>query len=260
MQIGICTSVDQAATLREVGVDFIEENVGGLLCPLQPEESFAPNLIRVQASPLPVLTANCFLPGTLKCTGPAVDVDAIAAFAETTFRRAALAGLKNIVFGSGGARQVPEGFSRETAFVQFVAVLKRLGPIAGEHGIRIVVEPLCRGDCNFLNTLDEGLAAVKACNHPQVGLLADIYHMTRNGETPDAITRCGSLLWYMHIAENAKRTAPGVAGDDFRPFLRALRQTGYDYVISLECSDFHMPGDAPAAVRELRRQLADVGY
>ena len=58
-------------------------------------------------------------------------------------------------------------------------------------------------------------------NHPAVSLLADLYHMARNGEKPEAILRVGHLLAHTHTAEKDERTPLGVAGDDQRPFLKA---------------------------------------
>ena len=93
-----------------------------------------------------------------------------------------------------------------------------------------------------------------------VRLLADFYHMARDGEPADEIAKHGGLLAHCHVAEAEKRTPPGVAGDDFGPYLRALKAAGYDGALSIECrwSDFET--EAPAAVRYLRDRLADAGY
>ena len=39
---------------------------------------------------------------------------------------------------------------------------------------------------------------------------------------------------YCYVAEKEGRTVPGVAGDDFRPFFRVLRESGYQGAISIE--------------------------
>ena len=51
-------------------------------------------------------------------------------------------GLKIIVFGSGGARKVPEGFSQDEAYKQLVEFAKRIAPEAKKRGIVVAVEPL----------------------------------------------------------------------------------------------------------------------
>ena len=52
------------------------------------------------------------------------------------------------MFGSGGARRVPEGFPKEDAFEQFVEFGKRIAPEARAHGLTIAIEPLCRDETN----------------------------------------------------------------------------------------------------------------
>lgn len=251
MPLGVCAGLGQAQALKQAGADFVEDGVQRLLVPQQPDEAFAPLLAQAQASPLPVPACNGFLPGSLRVTGPAAGHDAIVRYAETAFRRAQQAGVKVIVFGSGGARQVPDGFAPAAATEQFVALLKQLGPLAGAHEVTVVVEPLRRHECNFVNTVRDGAAVVQAVDHPNIRLLADLYHMLQNGETPDDLQAVVPLLAHTHVAEKANRTAPGVAGDDFRPFLRVLRAAGYRGRMSIEGK--WSPEQLPKAFAVLRQ-------
>lgn len=181
-------------------------------------------------------------------------------YAECAFQRASICGIDTIVFGSGGSRQVPEGFSAATAFDQYVALLRDLAAIAQRHRVTVVVEPLNRGECNLINTIAEGADAVRQVGDARVRLLADIFHMMRNGEGPEAILAHGDLLSHAHIAEVESRTAPGTKGDDFRPFLRALRSVGYDRRLSLECGFGDLAADLQRAVSTLRDQMRDSGF
>jgi sugar phosphate isomerase/epimerase len=155
---------------------------------------------------------------------------------------------------------VPEGFSGAKAFEQYVDLLRQFAPLAEENGVTIVVEPLNRGECNLVNTVLEGAEAVQRANHPAVKLLVDLFHMLRNGESPDDIVKVGPLIRHAHLAENKDRAAPGTHGEDFRPFLRALRRTGYNERLALEPIWTDLPGQLAAALAETRRQLADAGY
>jgi len=243
-QVGICTSVANTPA----GVDFIEENVQGYLKPEQPE--FIPT-----QTTLPVPAANCFLPGALKCVGPVVDLPRLVRYADVAFQRAKQAGIEIIVFGSGGARKLPEGFPKTQAEEQFVTYLKEIGPLAGKYGVTIVIEPLNVAECNFINSIPEADALAQACDHPNVCILADFYHMLRDGQTPDDILRHPTRLRHVHVAEKADRTAPGVKGDDFRPFLRALKQVNYRGMIAIESKWGDLATEAGPAVAELRRQI-----
>ena len=259
MKIGLCTSITNAAVAAEAGFDYIEENVQSLLVPDEPEEAFAPKLEAIQAAPLPILGANCFLPGALKCTGPEADVDRLERYADTAFRRARQAGLRFIVFGSGGARQIPEGCAWSLAWNQFLEGLRRIGPKAKRAGLAIAIEPLNRKECNFINSLEEGATMIKATQDPSYRLLVDIYHMKVDGEGPEAIVKQGRWVHHVHVAEKEGRFAPGTGGEDFGPYLRALKEIKYEGAISFECGWKQFPGDAAASLKGFREQVKAAG-
>jgi sugar phosphate isomerase/epimerase len=204
--------------------------------------------------------ANVLLPAALKVTGPDIDYARLDRYAHTVFRRAKEVGMTLIVFGSAGARMVPDGFPVAKGFEQYVDVLRQFGPLAEQNGVTIVVEPLNRGECNLVNTVLEGAEAVRRANTGGVKLLVDIFHMLRNGESPDDIVTVGPLIRHAHVAENKDRAAPGINGEDFRPFLRALRRAGYNDRLALEPIWTDLPNQVGPALNELRKQLSDAGY
>lgn len=260
MHIGICTSIAAAKTLpASLPIDFIEENVQSLL---QPQAADAVFEAALPTSPpaFSVTAANCFLPASLKATGAFVDEAALDRYAGVAFSRAAQVGIRTIVFGSGGARALADGFPKATAMAQFIELLRRLGPLAEPHGVTVVVEPLNSGECNFINSLAEGAKLVEAAGHPNIRLLADVFHMLRDKESSEEIVRFGHLLHHVHVAENQNRACPGTNGEDFRPWFQALRKVGYEGPISIECNWVDLPAQAGGAIAELRRQLADCGY
>lgn len=257
MNIGVCIDPFTALTWPSLPCDYVEANVQALFRPEEPEAGFDELAGQLAAWGGRVLAANCFLPADLKVTGPNVDRERLERYAGTAFRRAARVGVKFIVFGSGGARQVPEGWPLAEGFEQYVRALEMCAPLAAKHGIVLVVEPLNRAECNLVNTVLEGAVAVARVNHPNIRLLVDIFHMLRNGESPDDIVKAGPWIAHAHVAEKAGRTAPGMAGDDFRPFMEALKRAGYAGSMSIEG---HL-GDDPAgavvrAAAVLREQQA----
>ena len=139
-----------------------------------------------------------------------------------------------VVFGSGGARKLPEGWPKERADEQFVALLSRIGPLAERHGVTIAVEPLARVECNYLNTVDEGARLARAAGSPAVGVVADCYHWARNGEPAETILAAKGVLVHAHLATMPSRKAPGLEPYDFVPFFRALLAAGYDGRVSIE--------------------------
>lgn len=256
--IGVCTSVKNHEVLRKAGCSYIEESVQRFLVPTENEERFLQNYRESEKSGLPVYACNGFLPGRLKSVGPDAAHHEILAYAETAFRRANKAGVRIIVFGSGGSRGIPEGFDAEQAEEQFVKLLKKMGPIARKYNVIVVIEPLNRAECNFINTVAEGADVVRRVGHPNIKLLADFYHMSREGERPEAMMDAGGLLEHCHIAEKERRTPPGVAGDDFTGYFRALKEINYTGRISVECRWDNLAQQLPRAVANLRQQYEEV--
>jgi sugar phosphate isomerase/epimerase len=164
-----------------------------------------------------------------------------------------------IVFGSGGARQVPEGFSRERARGQMLDLLRRIAPMAQSHDVTIVLEALNTKECNFINSLNEGASLVAEVDHPGLRLLVDIYHMLMENEPAAEIVKHGRWIHHAHVAELQGRFAPGTSGEDLGPYLRALREINYRGMISYECNWQDFAKEAAASVKYFRGQLAAVG-
>jgi sugar phosphate isomerase/epimerase len=255
ISIGVCTSIDNNELLFNAGYSFIEESVRNFLVPMNSDDEFAENLKKLESSELSVEACNLFLPGSLKSVGKEADHDKIASYAETAFRRAKEAGVGIIVFGSGGSRRIPEGFSPEQARNQFISLGKILGPIAGQYGVTIVLEPLNKRECNFINSVSEAGELVKEIDHPNFLLLADIYHMNMDDEGPESIVKYGHLIRHVHIAEEVDRAAPGTHNEDFRPYFEALNKVNYNGRISVECRWESMENQASIAIEAIRSQL-----
>lgn len=256
-EIGVCTRLANAAVLAAGGCDYVEEGVRAFLIPQEPEDKLGPNLEALRIAPLKVPVCNGFLPGELKAVGPEARPEDILAYAGAAFQRAARAGVGIIVWGSGASRKIPEGWTRARAEEQFRDLARRTAILAAASGVVLTLEPLHRGETNFINNLREGAAMVQAVDHPNFRLLADIYHILREGERPDEIESYGRWLRHCHIAEIEKRTPPGTAGDDFRPFLRALRRVGYSGRLSIEGGWDDLARQVGPAVAALKRQIAE---
>jgi len=257
-RIGVCTALRNVPQLQKAGCSYVEIGISSFLIPTKSDSEFASNLAEIKASALPVLSGNGFFPGDIRLTGPDVDMKKIVAYGEIAIRRAKEAGLKTMVLGSSKARNIPDGFSREKAEKQFVAICKKLGKIAKRYDIYIALEPLQPSETNFMNTVTEGAAIAKKVNSPYVGVNADFFHMMRSKEQPKAIVDAAKYIKHCHIAELAGRTPPGTDGDDFRPFFRALRQINYQGEISIEAGWKNFDTQVVTAVAEMKRQIKEV--
>jgi sugar phosphate isomerase/epimerase len=75
-------------------------------------------------------------------------------------------------------------------------------------------------------------------------------------DTPADLKAAMDVVIHVEIAEKAERTVPGVKGDDFRPFFRVLRDSGYKGLCNIE--GHWKPGQIPNSITEIRKQEADV--
>jgi sugar phosphate isomerase/epimerase len=259
LSLGVFASYDHAKYLRDLGCSYIEESVGGFLIPKEGDSRFKQNMGDLNKLRFPIRSYVILLPGELKTVGPEANHEGVLQRTELALKRAKACGSKYIVFGSGGARNIPEGFDREKAKAQHIAVTRKMAPLAEKYGVRIAVEPLNRGETNFINSLAEGVEIIDAVNSPGVRLLCDIYHMLKEDESPEEITRFGKYIIHCHIAEKEKRTPPGVMGDDFRPYLSALKKTGYKGGLSIECFQYtDFDREIKTGIEVLRKQISEV--
>jgi sugar phosphate isomerase/epimerase len=249
MQYGVCCSPAIAGKLAQAGFDFFEGTVAEILSPRDDAAAFATSLAQVRHAPLPCSAVNCFIPGDLRITGPGVDLAALEKYATTTFDRAVKAGVGVVVFGSGGARRIPDGYSAEKAHDQLVEFCRMLAPAARARSVTVAVEPLNRAECNVLTSVEECAALVREVNHPAVRLLVDAYHHLKDKGSLPAITVHGALLAHVHIATVPNRLPPGAEFCDFVPFFAALIAGGYDGRISIEAN-------LAAPETDLRKALA----
>lgn len=256
---GITGRLGNARMLKDAGCDYIEEAVGGLLMPNKGDDEFAKRLPEISAALIPVKNCNSFLPGELKSVGPDAKIDAVLAYANTAFKRARMVGIDVITYGSGGSRKIPDGFAKEDAKKQFIEILKGMGPLAAAQNLRVAVEPLRKEECNFLNNIREVAEMIRAANHPNVGITADLYHMVLGGDVPADLDANIDILHHFHLAEKEKRALPGVAGDDFRGWFGVLAKHGWKGRVSIEANGGGDQAALTKAFAYLRTQAKEAG-
>ena len=257
-RLGIVAPLEQDSLIYASGFRMLGESVGRMLSPSLSEEQFQQNLARIKKAKCKVLLCNIFISGKMKIAGPGVDESRIVAYADTVFSRAEKAGIRMIVLGSGGARRIPDGYDVKKAQADFALLCRKLAMVAKKYSIMIALESLQAAETNFLVTLKSAAEVVRAVDHPNFKLNADIFHMMREGESPQSIVDAGDILVYCEIAEKQKRSFPGVEGDDFKPYLRALRKANYKGYIFIEGNTSNPLNDMPLSFKYLTRQLEEV--
>jgi len=87
IRLGICTSPYDLELVARMGYDYVEANLTWLS--ERSDEEFEEILAKAKTAPIGVEVCNCMLPGTLKVVGDQVDENAVRAYLEKAFYRAA---------------------------------------------------------------------------------------------------------------------------------------------------------------------------
>ena len=251
VQVGYCSTLKNIEAAKAAGFDYVE--LGTTEIAALSDDEYEKAVIHIKQVGLPVPVVNLFLPAALKVTGPQTDRDQQMAYVKKAFARLARLGTEIVVFGSGGARRVPEGFPKEDAFAQLVEFGKRIAPEARAHGLTIAIEPLRREETNIINSAAEGLELVTAIGDPNFQLMVDFYHLASEKEDPEIVVRARDHIRHLHMANPQGRVFPLRWDEyDYAPFFASLRTIKFDKRISVEASTKDFPSEAPQAIALLR--------
>ena len=249
MRIGLCTGLENLELTERLGFDYIECTVSGIAAMTGAEYENA--LAAVEKSKIKVERMNVLFPGTIKLIGPEKDQKVIDEYLEKAFSRIGALGAKTVVFGSGKARAIPENIPFGKGYRELVAVTKRMGEIAGKHGLCIAIEPLNREETNSVNSVKEGAMLEADADSSAVGLLADLYHILKENESLDNILAAKQLK-HTHIALLEGRGFPVKATDEVKAFFGVLKKIGYTGTMSVEGKTENLEKDAALSLAVLR--------
>ena len=238
------------------GFDYCEPSVARVMALGDSEfEAARSNAAR---SRVHVEAMNSFIPADLKIVGPNVDRSRLDAYVAAALQRAEQLQAKVVVFGSGGARHVPEGFPRAQAWRQLREFLRATGDEIErrKYGMVIGIEALRKAESNIVNTSGEAHRLSLETDHPKVRVIVDFFHLTVEGESPTILRRIKDRLVHCHFSNPVQgRFFPRDVSEcpGYGPFFANLRAIGYRGRISLEASSPDAQSDVPAGLAVLRR-------
>lgn len=113
--------------------------------------------------------------------------------------------------------------------------LRALGPIAGDAGITLGVEPLNRFETDMINLVEQAVSLVQEVDDPAYKIHLDTFHANIEEKSiPDAIRMLGNgMLGHVHACEN-DRGIPGTGHIDWIGIRDALSEIGYDGAVVIE--------------------------
>jgi sugar phosphate isomerase/epimerase len=241
--------------VARAGYDYIEPALSKTVA-LAPADREAA-LKKLAASGLKVETMNWFMPGSdIKVVGPDVDAAKIRAYLDSSLALAERLGAKVIVFGSPGARTVPDGFARDRAWMQLQEFLHACADAIEQnrYGMVIGIEGLRKPETNIVNSVKEAADLARAVKRAPIRIIVDFYHVAFEREDPDVVLAERDLIVHTQIADPASRDFPVRADGEprYAQFFRNLGTIGYDARISVEANSSNLAGDAPKALAFLR--------
>lgn len=113
--------------------------------------------------------------------------------------------------------------------------LEHIGGMAERLDAVILIEPLSGVDGYPLRTAADVLAVIDRVGTTRLRLLADLYHLSVNGDDIDAVIDAHvDLIGHVQIADAPGRGAPGTGSLDIGGYLQQLAGRGYRGDVSLE--------------------------
>ncbi len=162
---------------------------------------------------------------------------------------AALGG-EYLVHGSPAQRRLPDGAGAADARRWAAEAFAAAGEAAAQAGVVYCVEPLSRHETNFISTVEEAAALVRAVGRPGLRTMLDV---SAAGLTEAAAPAALLDQWLpsgliAHVQVNDRnRRGPGQGADRFAPVLRALARGHYAGWIGVEPFEYVPDGPASAA-------------
>lgn len=147
-------------------------------------------------------------------------------------------GGKVIVVGSPKQRSLQPGVSYEQGWAWAADVFRPSVKRAEQRGVIICLEPLPAEDTNFINTAAEAVRFVQAFASPAFQVILDVRAMSHEEKpVPQIIRESRGHFAYVH-ANDKNLKGPGFGAVDFKPIAAALREVGYDGMVSVEVFNY----------------------
>ncbi len=160
-------------------------------------------------------------------------------------------GGRTIVVGSPKQRNILDGVTPDQAWTWATDTFRDAVRHAEDRAVTICFEPLAPSETNFINTAADAVRFVRQLNSPAFKIILDVKAMcSEDKPIPQIIRESWPHFAYFH-ANDRNLKGPGFGDVDFRPIADALREVGYDGVVSVEVFKFE-EGPEAIATRSIK--------
>jgi sugar phosphate isomerase/epimerase len=164
-------------------------------------------------------------------------------------------GGQTIVVGSPKQRSLLPGVTATQAWEWAAEVFRPAVAVAERRGVTICLEPLPEEDTNFINTASEAIRFTQELPSANFKVILDVRAMSHETTPiPEIIRQSRGAFAYVH-ANDKNLKGPGFGAVDYIPIVAALKEVGYDGMVSVEVFNFDEGPEAIAteSLRYLRR-------
>ncbi len=225
MKFGICCSIENAPDAVAAGYDYVELGTFSLqgLDPAYTANPFAG---------LPVEATNLFFDGRLRLNGS--NRTPVADYIRRSVERAANAGIKVMVIGSGGVRKVEGDTPAAAGLEAFLRAAELAQMIASNYGIQIAPESLNALETNVGIDLPDFIQDLATVG---VGYTLDTYHVLvqEDGKAVDWAIQIPFAPIHVHLG-GRRRDVPTADDPHLIAAAARLRDLGYNDRVSYEGS------------------------
>lgn len=141
----------------------------------------------------------------------------------------------------------------------FLAVYKEIAQAVAGTQAAVLLEGINRYESPYMNSIVDCARVAAKLDMKEAGVLPDFFHMSiEEADIAEAIAAVANSIRHVHLGDN-NRCTPGKGSIDWERGLKALKATGYDKFISLECSTMGKPDvTLPEAANYLNSILARI--
>ena len=239
IRLGVCTPASNASILAEAGFDYVEESMRRVV--EYDDNAFRAAKKSLADAGLRAEAYNCLLPTEPLLLDKGASKTLFDEYLQRGFDRAAELGGKIAVFGSGKARHIPDGMTRDEAYARLAEFCSHAAELAETVGMKIAIEPLRKSECNAVNSVADAFELTRRAGFPvALGAHADLFHMAEGGDRTASLVLAGSRLYHCHIAEPITRSVcqSGEHNALYRNFFGTLKAIGYTGRVSFEGGGF----------------------
>jgi len=164
-----------------------------------------------------------------------------------------------IIVGSPKQRNLLPGVSYEQAWEFATEVFRPAVKRGEERDVVICFEPLAPSETDFVNSAEEGIRFAAQFASPAMSIIIDVKAMSSEPRpVPETIRGTAGKFAYFH-ANDPNLKGPGFGDMDFAPIAAALRDVGYDGVVSVEVFKFEEGAEviATQSRENLRRAFGE---